>query len=165
MSSLSGEKRRVVGSTSVGDPPKKRLQDIETLVYKKEEREHGIETPSIQAHGHEWKLLVYVRGNKDSSELTEYVSLFLRYVGPDEVVSVKYSVRCKELVRGDGKIHAYGGQIHNHQSRGWVYFLERRVVLENYLDEDGRSLLKSISRLPRRDPMCCPPKPILLTPF
>lgn len=75
-----------------------------------------------------------MRGHKDSSEDTEYVSIGLKHVAPEEEVAARFTVHCKQTKIRKSVVHVFRK---DGLPFGWTEFLERDDVLENYLDEDG----------------------------
>ena len=81
---------KLVGSDSVGSPPKEFSDDndiaqmkyhIHNFANREEKRGECIYTGAINAHGHPWKLGIFPRGINDPATDAEYVTLGLKYVG------------------------------------------------------------------------------------
>ena len=136
--SSSAQKRKIVGSSSIGNPPKRLKKDIETLEYKvynfadrEEKRGERVEVPALQAHGHKWVLRVYPKGNSKSTRSTTYVSVRLYHIGSPEPAAAKISMRCKDFKK---KV--------TNQEMCCDNFLKREDVLANYLDDDGTLVIE-----------------------
>ena len=85
---ISTTERDIVGTATVGDGPKALVDRAKTLrfVYHDfEERGQYVicPPPSLEAFGELWELHVYPKGIKESNTETEYISVFLKFIGDD----------------------------------------------------------------------------------
>jgi hypothetical protein len=147
MPSLDEKRKRVVGSVSVGPSPKRLKEQIQTMVFRindfanrVETRGEEVITPTIRAFDCDWNLMVYPRGDEDSSADEEYISCFLNCVmgHNDEAVAAKLNFRCKNKCNSD-KICVYDRK---NLGKGFRNYLTRKEVLEYYLDEDGTLVIE-----------------------
>ena len=97
-------------------------------------------TPSLRAHGYNWKLQVYPKGDNRSSEETEHVSCFLHYfVSPNDRVEPTAKVTYRiGTHKTDTQLCTFSidkGKCST--SWGLENFLKRKKIIEKYLDEDG----------------------------
>lgn len=128
----SSQKRHVV---SVGEPPKKFLNGVETIRFVihdfKDRKEkicvgHKIESPTAKAHGYEWSVSVYPR-----SSLTAEFCFFCLTIHQHADEFVKLSWRCKGFESLDLDPTSFNVQ----RSRGVI--LQRDDTLENVLEDDS----------------------------
>jgi len=136
----------------VGQPPKRTLRKVETMRFKLHNFEHCQErrgqyriTPSLRAHGYNWKLQVYPKGDNRSSEETEHVSCFLHYfVSPNDRVEPTAKVTYRiGTHKTDTQLCTFSidkGKCST--SWGLENFLKRKKIIEKYLDEDGALTIK-----------------------
>ena len=144
-------RKHVVGCVSMGTPPKRLRNEIQTVVFRihdfasfHEERDTYFVTPSITAFGYDWKLELYPRGSNQSSKDIEQVSCFLLLVEEDdatESVAAKFSIRCKKDVVKQGNIYIFSKE-QNTMSWGWNNFLTRDDLLSKYVDDNGTLVLE-----------------------
>ena len=138
---MSDEKRKLVDSASIGSPPKKILESIETIQLvihnfkdRTEKRGEFIPSPVLKAHGYDWTMLIYPKGSLASSSETVYVSCMLEYVGDQkhEPVARVAIVRkgtwtaWSEVMRFDGETGMEGKD-----------YATRDDLLANGLEENG----------------------------
>ena len=83
---------KLVGCVSLGSPPKRLKEDVETMRFKihnfasiEKQRDEYVVTPAIQSHGYQWRLAVYPRGVESSPKDVQYVSVYLQYCTEAEV--------------------------------------------------------------------------------
>ena len=131
----------------IGRPPKRLLRKKERMTFKihdfaqsSEKRGEYRITPVLQAHGYNWKLQVYPRGDNRSKETSEYISCFLHYFpSPNDkeapVAKVEYRCGAHKTETQICKFVVQKGNTST--SWGLENFLARNRVLHNYLDEDG----------------------------
>jgi len=114
---------------------------VEFTVYdfedRKEKRGEPIESPIVNAHGYEWGIWVYPRGEITSSTDFEQISCFL-HIQTQCDVTVEYNVRCKELSWKSTPI----GYSLTQNKWGYLDLVMRESVLKNYLEEDGSFVIK-----------------------
>jgi len=132
--------RRTVYSVSVGEPPRKRLKTIETvklIIYdirnRKEKHEEYIKSPNVKAHGFEWDIDVYPRGDNDTNENLIASYLTLRSYA-DVTVSVVW--RCNLKVRMDDARYT------KDDSFGEVDFEIDRGKIGPYLEDDNSLVIE-----------------------
>jgi len=144
--------KQVVTFVSVGEPSKakKSGKDIEIIQFivhgfgdRTERRGERIESPMARAHGYDWKLWVYPRGNAASSTDREFVSCYLYPVIETTTTSVAaaaaasspaawITIRCKSRERTwKDKLWS------TNQGKGYADFIPRDEVLEEHLEDDG----------------------------
>ena len=143
---MTGVKRKFVGCSSVGSPPKRILEDVETIKFvvhgfrdRTEKRAEEIVLSALQAHGYRWRLTVCPRGDTTSPSDTEYVSCFLEYAGDTKYEpTVKFALRCKKFEQ-----KSYTASVFvNGKLYGTPQFLDREDVLSNYLEADGSLVIE-----------------------
>jgi len=87
----------ITSRVTAAQPPKKRLlRKVETLKFKIEDFERCphqrgefiLSSNVLKAHGYDWKLQVYPRGDGRSSTQDEYVSCYLHYIAPSPSLSL-----------------------------------------------------------------------------
>ncbi|OEU08638.1 hypothetical protein FRACYDRAFT_249532 [Fragilariopsis cylindrus CCMP1102] len=138
---MAGQKRKYVGTASVGDAPKQLLENVETMRFVfhnftdlKEERGDSVYTPPLEAFGYLWRVVLYPRGNNDSSSETGYISCYLQYVGDvNYKPAAKYSFRCKDCCY-ECETRVFDD---NRKMLGLSSYLKRKEVLEQCLEADG----------------------------
>ena len=138
---MAGQKRKYVGTASVGDAPKQLLENVETMRFLfhnfkdlKEERGDSVYTPPLEAFGYLWRVVLYPRGNIDSSSETGYISCYLQYVGDvNYKPAAKYSFRCKDCCY-ECETRVFDD---NRKMLGLSSYLKRKEVLEQCLEADG----------------------------
>eukprot|EP00536_Pseudo-nitzschia_multiseries_P015341 jgi/Psemu1/320837/estExt_fgenesh1_pm.C_8640001 len=131
----------------VGSPPKRLLRKRERMTFKihdfaqcNERRGEYRISSTLQAHGYNWKLQVYPRGDNRSNENLEYISCFLHYFSSpndkqEPVAKVEYHCGTHKT---ETQICTFAVQKGNcSTSWGLENYLNRERVLRNYLDEDG----------------------------
>ena len=138
---MAGQKRKCVGTASVGDAPKQLLENVESIRFVfhnfkdlKEERGDSVYTPPLEAFGYLWRVVLYPRGNNDSSSETGYISCYLQYVGDvNYKPAAKYSFRCKDCCY-ECETRVFDD---NRKMLGLSSYLKRKEVLEQCLEADG----------------------------
>ena len=127
----------LVACVSVGEPPKKKRKEAETIRFvindfehRKEKHGEDIVSPPVKAQGYEWKMTVSPRGNIGYDRRS--ISCYLIYVGNDAVVKASFTIRCKRYVTSYEKQIFEPNQIWGDQE-----FMPRRTVLEAFLEDDG----------------------------
>ena len=142
---LNGKRKRVVDSVSVGCTPKRLKEEVQTMVIKFhdfasliQKRDEPVLSPSVRAFGYKWKFQLFPLGHKTSSETTECISCYMQHIG-DDTVFAKCSFRCKDSCRTFNKMRSFAL---GHSRHGFKNYLNRKDVLENYLDEDGTLIIE-----------------------
>ena len=131
----------------IGRPPKRLLRKKEQMTFKMHnfaqcaaKRGEYRLSPKLQAHGYNWKLQIYPRGDNRSNESTEYVSCFLHYFASKNdrqspVAKVEY---CCGTYKTETQICAFAVEKGKcSTSWGLENFMRRDRIIENCLDEDG----------------------------
>jgi len=131
----------------VGRPPKRLLRKRERMTFKihdfaqcHEKRGEYRISPTLQAHGYNWKLQIYPRGDNRSNEDSECISCFLHYFSSpndkqEPVAKVEYYCGTHKT---ETQICTFAVQKGNSStSWGLENYLKRDRVLRNHLDEDG----------------------------
>jgi hypothetical protein len=134
----------------VGRPKKRLLRKVETMKFKIHDFVHCEEkrgqyriTPTLKAHGYNWKLQIYPYGDHRSSTETEHVSCFLHYfASPNDreepSAKVTYRVATHQT---DTQLCAFSvGKGKCSTSWGLENFIKRKKILEKYLNDDDGSL-------------------------
>ena len=158
---MNSEKRKFVGCSSVGSPPKRILEDVETMKFvvhgfkdRTEQRGQYITLPALQAHGYPWELNCFPRGDSNSSSDAEYVFCFLIYVGDSKYKpAAKFGIRCKEFRRSYRSII-----FENNVGYGLEDCLNREDVLTNFLEEDGSLVIEVDIRIAAESKLVWYPK-------
>ena len=99
---------KVAGRVSHGTPPFEFVtENTETMIFDihhftdlNHKKDQCFLTESIQACGHLWNLMIYPRGQRETRDDTEYVSIFLFYSRENnekDSALAKYSIRTKTL--------------------------------------------------------------------
>lgn len=97
-------------------------------------------TPRLKAHGYNWKLQIYPRGDNRSDESTEYVSCFLHYFASKNdrqspVAKIEYRCGTYKTETQMCTFAIEKGKCST--SWGLENFMRRDRVIENCLDDDG----------------------------
>ena len=137
--------RDVVGTSTVGEGPKTLVDRAKTLrfvFHNFEEMEEGrdkhVSPPPLEAFGYLWGLEFYPKGHTDSDTDIEYISVLLMYAGDDKYTpSAEFTFRCKENVQPFAT-----SLFHKNQIWGEYDYLNRKDVLDNYLEEDGSLIIE-----------------------
>jgi speckle-type POZ protein len=140
---MAGEKRKLVDSASIGSPPKKILESIETIQlvihnFKDltEKRGESIQSRVLKAHGYEWMIEIYPKGHPKSSSETEYVSYILKYAGDRKYKpAVRFTIRCKGSMSKCSNMKIFSEE--TSMVRGASNYLKRDDIIANYMEEDG----------------------------
>jgi len=131
----------------VGRPPKRLLQKKERMTFKIHDFSQGPHkrgesciTPLVQAHGYNWKLQVYPRGDSRSNETSEYVSCFLHYfISPNDrqppAARVEYHCGSYKTKTQVCAFSVDKGKCST--SWGLENFIRRDLILRDCLDDDG----------------------------
>ena len=113
------------------------IETIKFIIYdfKKRDEKTGqrIESSVLKAHGCEWKIWCYPRGQRDQAK--DHVSCYLNYRGKDPV-AMSYSIRCKQPRCANTYTFKSAGQGH-----GYSKFIPRSII-EKHLEEDGSLVLE-----------------------
>jgi hypothetical protein len=136
---------KLVGSDSVGCPPKEFSDDndiakmeyhIHNFANREEIRDEGFYTGSINAHGHLWRLLIYPRGDDQSSTDTEYISIYLNCaVGKSTKTN---PVLAKAMIRTKTKnIHLSKGVYSKENFWGVRNYSSREDIIKNDCNDAG----------------------------
>ena len=144
---MAGQKRKYVGTASVGDAPKQLLENVETMRFVfhnfkdlEQKREESVQSPPLEAFGYLWRVIVYPRGNPISSSEPEYISCCLQYVGDVKYKpAAKIVFRCKDYSRKTYETRVFND---NEKVLGVSSYLKRKEVLEEYLEADGSLILE-----------------------
>ena len=133
---------KVAGSTSYGNAPNEFSGYKETMYFHlhnfanlKQKRGECINTDTIKAHGHLWKLQIYPRGDTESKTDVEYISLDLMYAGENtktDPVLAKAMFRTKTTNRQLEKDKYY-------KENAWelCHFTKRGDILTNDCNDAG----------------------------
>ena len=134
---------REVDSAEDGEPPPKILDGSETIkftVHNFKERNHKwgeyIESPVLRAHGYDWRIRIYPRGDKRSLEEKELVSVFISYEGCEQQVTAQYLLSIKS---GWDSGVPWGSRAQTYKLQrggGWV-LKKRKKIIQNNLEDDG----------------------------
>jgi hypothetical protein len=134
----------------VGQPRKRLLKKVETMRFKlhdfancEERRGQYRITPTIRAHGYNWKLQIYPYGDNRSSEETEHVSCFLHYfASPNDRIEPSAKVTYRVAThKTDTQLCAFSVEKGKcSTSWGLENFIKRKKIIEKYLDDDDGSL-------------------------
>jgi hypothetical protein len=143
---MAGQKRKYVGTTSAGDARKQLLENVESMAFVfhnfkdlKQKRGEFVRIPPLEAFGYVWRVMLYPRGDMKSSSETKHISCFLQCVGDVKYKpAATYSFRCKDYALNSDKPHVFDDNI---EVMGWVNYLERKEVLEEYLEADGSLII------------------------
>jgi hypothetical protein len=131
----------------VGQPKKRILRKVETMRFKfhdfancEERRGQYRITPTLKAHGYNWKLQIYPYGDNRSSKETEHVSCFLHYfASPNDQIEPSAKVTYRVAThKTDTQLCAFSvdkGKCST--SWGLENFIKRKKIMEKYLDDDG----------------------------
>ena len=141
---MPSPRKRVVACVSAGEPRKtmgKTTETVKCIIHdfenRTEKRGEGVVFSPVQAHGYEWKIVVYPRGDVNSKTDIEHVSFhFLLY--SDAEVTAYYIVRCNEFIN-DEIPGVYTG---NGDGWGWSDFVPRDYALEELVQEDGSLVIE-----------------------
>jgi BTB/POZ domain len=135
-------KRKYVGTAETFAPPKSLKGEIQTMIFKvhkfaEREEKHGeyFKTTRLMAHGREWCLWIYPRGDSTSKADEVWTSVFLAREKGDEIEG-KYEIKTGSLVKNAG-IHLFSN---GKPSWGWHVFVKRSTFLDpvrGYLDRNG----------------------------
>jgi hypothetical protein len=147
---MAVQKKKFVGTTSVGDAPKlvlERTESIRAVFHNfkdmEEKRNEVVYTAPLEAFKYLWRLLLLPRGRIDSSNETEYISCSLEYVGDAKYKpAAKFSFRCKDYVWKSTKKSYVFDSLGLSGVWGCSDFLKREEVLEEYLEEDGSLIIE-----------------------
>ena len=143
-STLNG--RDIVGTSSVGDGPKALVDGAKTLRFvfhnfkgMKQKRGECASPPPLEAFGYLWCLSLYPKGHKDASTDTEYISVYLMYVGDKKYTpSAKFTFRCKERAE-----YFATTSFTTKTMCGQPNYLKRKaVLLRNFLEKDGSLIIE-----------------------
>jgi hypothetical protein len=100
---MPSSRKRTVACVSIGEPPSKKIfiADVETIKFviynfkeREEKRNETFESPIAKAHGYEWSIVIYPRGQSQSTEC-DYISCGLK-MHKQSPVTAKSHFRCKE---------------------------------------------------------------------
>lgn len=89
---------------SVGEAPKQMMRAVETVKFviydfkdRKEKRSEPITSSILKAHGYEWYIRVYPRGDKLSSFDREFISCYLVCETREmSNLSARFALQCNE---------------------------------------------------------------------
>ena len=144
---MSSSRQRTVDSTEDGEPPPKLLNDIETIkftIHNFKERNHKrkeyIESPVLRAHGYDWRVVVYPRGDIKSRKEKEFVSVYLCFEGCEQQVTAQYLLRLKSGLSWNSGVYTYEREIPT-DGIGCAKFEEREDIIRNHLEDDGSLVL------------------------
>jgi len=137
-----GKYKRVVGSVSVGCTPKRLKEEVQTMIFKFHdfvnlERDEEIISPSVRGFGYEWSLGLYPGGDENSSETIEYISCYINH-DVEGTVFAACNFRCKGGSATFPEIHPFTSD----GGHGFPDLLQRKEVLQRYLDEDGTLVIE-----------------------
>ena len=137
---MSGTKRKVVDSASIGSPPKKVLENTETIQLvihnfkdQTEKRGEFIQSPVLKAHGYDWAIGIYPKGCQGSSLDIVQVLYYLSYVGDQKPKPVARFA----LVRKGKKSNWSEVMIFSEEAYFGAEYTKRDFLLANRLEEDG----------------------------
>ncbi|KAG7344792.1 BTB/POZ domain containing protein [Nitzschia inconspicua] len=136
--------KKIVGTSVTFDCPKVPSGRIETMIFKvngfadrEEEKNTAFSTSTLSAHGRQWKLLIYPRGDARSGGSTEeeHISIFLEFTG-SEPITADYTIRCGPMESSSRK------RIFTERCTSWGYsdWILRSVFIDQqngYIDDDG----------------------------
>ena len=137
--------KKRVACVSVGEPPHKRRREVETVTFiihdfknRKEKRSEPIDSPRVRAHGYNWRIQVYPRGDEGSPTDTEYIACHLRLAQEGDATA-SLTIRCK----GYKRTAAFPARFHK-STFEWGYrdFLKRQSILDEYLEDDGSLVIE-----------------------
>jgi speckle-type POZ protein len=133
---------KVAGSTSYGNAPNEFSGYKETMYFHlhnfanlEQKRGECINTDTIKAHGHLWKLQIYPRGDTESKTDVEYISLDLMYAGENtktDPVLAKAMFRMKTTNRQLEKDKYY-----KENAWGLCHFAKREDIITNDCNDAG----------------------------
>jgi len=108
------------------------------LNFQKRTETRGVQvaSPKLKAHGCDWEIDVYPRGDSKSSTKIEYISCFLKYISSKSDKHVRFTLRI-----GDNQKTGSQKFVKNSQVWGWSTF-ERKHILENCLAKDGSLVIE-----------------------
>ena len=144
---VSGQKRNLVDSVSLGSPLQKMAKEHQTIQFvihgfegRSERCGEPLESRVLRAHGYLWKIWVYPKGHRDSNPEIDYVGCYLTYSRKNKLPEpgVKFAIRCKERSLDHKTI-----VLKKTKLCGWHNFLPRDYLLENYLEEDGSLVIEA----------------------
>lgn len=142
MSSSRREKRRkIVDMSHTFDLPQALTGKPETILFKihgfperEEKRGESFWTEPARAHGHEWKLWIFPRGDENSSGEAEHVSIFL---GTSSKVKVK-----AVCMLGSRKMSA-DSFCCLAETWGYCDFCKREDFLNQFVDSHGTATVEA----------------------
>jgi len=150
----SSETEAVVDAASIGEPPKtvgSKTETIQFTIYDFEERTESrgkfFESPILKAHGYEWKILVYPRGDINTSTTEEFVSFYLQPIGNDLSITAICHYRCKAFKK-EGRKVKFPPKC---EGRGLPDFLSREIILNDYLESNDSLVLKCDIRVAEQE--------------
>ena len=139
-------KRNVVGRSTVGDGPKVLVDSAETLQFvfhnfekMEQERDDFVISPlPLEAFGYLWELRFFPKGIIESDIDTEYISVYLNYVGDKKYTpSAEFTFRCKE--KEDCIATCFFSK---EEMFGEENYLKRADVLQRFLEDDGSLIIE-----------------------
>ena len=144
--SSSSEKRKFIDCVSVGTPAKKiakKCELIKVVIHKfqnlTEQKGQGITSRIFKAHGYDWYLGIYPRGDYHKQNDDTFVSLRLHCFNANKTgkPSAKFSLRCKDYKRKSAI-----REFKHSNSFGWSEYRRRSDIIENYLEDDGSLIVE-----------------------
>ncbi|KAG7370317.1 BTB/POZ domain containing protein [Nitzschia inconspicua] len=136
------KKLKIVGTSVTFDNPKVPSGRIETMIFKvngfadrEEEKNTAFSTSTLSAHGRQWNLLIFPRGDAHSDENTEYISIYLNKIG-SEPITADYTIRCGPMESSATK-HTFTERF---PCWGYSNWIRRSVFIDRqngYMNENG----------------------------
>ncbi|KAG7344788.1 BTB/POZ domain containing protein [Nitzschia inconspicua] len=134
--------KKIVGTSVTFDNPKVPSGRVETMIFKvngfsdrAEPRGRAFNTSALSAHGRQWNLLIFPRGDAHSDEDTEYISIYLNKIG-SEPITADYTLICGSMESSATK-HTFTERFPCWGYSNWI----RRSVFINrqngYMNENG----------------------------
>ncbi|KAG7370319.1 BTB/POZ domain containing protein [Nitzschia inconspicua] len=134
--------KKIVGTSVTFDNPKVPSGRVETMIFKvngfsdrAEQRGKAFNTSALSAHGRQWNLLIFPRGDAHSDENTEYISIYLNKIG-SEPITADYTIRCGPMESSATK-HTFTERF---PCWGYSNWIRRSVFIERqngYMNENG----------------------------
>lgn len=144
---MSMSPKCIVDYVSVGKPPPPNYPtDIQTVMFvifdfksREEGRAELIESPMLKAHGYEWSIKIYPRGDSRSSIEREFISCYLS-LRQQVDLSAGFTFRCKKFeVSYLSSSLRFGG---SQKDWGTHDFLDREIVCQSKLEGDGSLVIE-----------------------
>jgi hypothetical protein len=114
---------KLFGCTTCGDPPKQIPGEGVTMRFlildfaiRKEKRGEFVSTDTVVVHGYPWKLMIYPRGDNDSSH-RDYGSVHLKYVEDD---LENFPVNASAIFRSKTAVLGLNKRTFDENNNSWV---------------------------------------------